>query len=67
MTTLGWKPSCPCGAVAAARPAVVLDPFCGSGTTLWVATQHGRHAIGCDVSAKYLSLAAARYLHEFRG
>ena len=67
VTTLGWKPSCPCGAVAAARPAVVLDPFCGSGTTLWVATQHGRHAIGCDVSAKYLSLAAARYLHEFRG
>ena len=34
------------------RPGdVVLDPFCGSGTTLVQANEFGMHAIGIDVSA----------------
>jgi regulator of replication initiation timing len=30
---------------------IVLDPFCGSGTTLIQANELGIHAIGCDISA----------------
>jgi hypothetical protein len=36
-------------------PATVLDPFCGSGTTLQVAVRLGRNAIGVDLSTEYLS------------
>lgn len=32
---------------------VVLDPFCGSGTTLIAAEQSGRHGIGIDVEEEY--------------
>lgn len=44
-----WRPSCECFAAhpfnAPPVPAVVLDPFGGSGTTAQVAIEHGRHAI----------------------
>ena len=36
---------------------VVLDPFCGSGTTLVVAQRHGRIAIGFDANARYARFA----------
>ncbi|RAX57316.1 restriction endonuclease subunit M [Helicobacter monodelphidis] len=32
------------------RSDIVLDPFCGSGTTLSVANELGMHAIGVDIS-----------------
>jgi hypothetical protein len=35
-------------------PAVVLDPFCGSGTVGEVCRLHGRRFIGLDLSMKYL-------------
>lgn len=38
----------------------VLDPFCGSGTTLKVALQHGRQAIGIDVRESEVDLSARR-------
>src|SRR5690606_2562905 len=38
---------------APTRPAVVLDPFCGTGTTVMVARALGRHGIGVDLSADY--------------
>ena len=41
-------------------PAVILDPFVGSGTTLVVANALGRNAIGCDLSPEYLRLARHR-------
>ena len=41
-------------------PAVVLDPFAGSGTTLAVAQSLGRHSIGLDLNTEYLALAAKR-------
>lgn len=36
------------------HPCVVLDPFVGSGTACVVALEHGRHAVGIDLSEKYL-------------
>lgn len=36
-------------------PAVVLDPFCGSGTVGQVARELGRRFIGLDLSATYLA------------
>ncbi|HEX8121863.1 MAG TPA: site-specific DNA-methyltransferase [Solirubrobacteraceae bacterium] len=38
---------------------VVVDPFCGAGTTLAVAVEEGRHAIGFDVSQSYVNVANA--------
>jgi len=38
----------------------VLDPFMGSGTTAWVARHLGRRAIGCELNAEYLEIAARR-------
>lgn len=39
---------------------VVLDPFCGTGTTMFVAKCLGRKSIGIDVSQKYVDLAVER-------
>jgi SAM-dependent methyltransferase len=36
--------------VPAGKPALVLDPFCGVGTTLLQATLRGHHAIGCEIN-----------------
>lgn len=49
---VGWQPSCTCN--AAIVPCTVLDPFVGSGTTIKVALQHKRRAIGVDISNTYL-------------
>ncbi len=42
------------------RGDVVLDPFCGSGTTCLSAAQNGRHYLGFDISAEYCKLAEKR-------
>lgn len=39
---------------------VVLDPFCGTGTTLLVAKQLNRKSIGIDISKKYLDMSEER-------
>jgi site-specific DNA-methyltransferase (adenine-specific) len=39
---------------------LVLDPFCGSGTTLVVAERHGRRWLGIDADARYVGLARQR-------
>ena len=39
---------------------VVLDPFCGTGTTLMVARELGRRSIGIDLATEYLDQAAER-------
>lgn len=59
-TTVGWS-DCGCdGGEARWRPGVVLDPFAGSGTTLSVATGHGRDAIGIDIDHRNVALARDR-------
>jgi len=39
---------------------VVLDPFCGTGTTMVVAQHLNRKSIGIDVSQDYLNIASGR-------
>lgn len=39
---------------------IVLDPFCGTGTTLMVARSLNRKSIGIDISRRYLELAQER-------
>ncbi len=55
-TTVGWSD---CGHDDW-RTGVVLDPFAGSGTTLAVATGHGRDAIGIDLDERNADLALER-------
>lgn len=38
----------------------VLDPFAGSGTTLWVAQENARKAIGIELNPNYLNLIEKR-------
>jgi site-specific DNA-methyltransferase (adenine-specific) len=44
--------------------ALVLDPFCGSGTTGAAAVRLGRRFIGCEQSAEYVEIARARITHH---
>lgn len=39
---------------------VVLDPFCGTGTTLLVSKQLNRKSIGIDISRQYLEISEER-------
>jgi DNA modification methylase len=56
--TLGHRPICSCGAPP--RPALVLDPFAGSGTVGLVAIQHGRRFVGIERSPTYCAMARHR-------
>lgn len=42
---------------------VLLDPFMGSGSTGKAAMYEGFRFIGCELSADYLPIAAARIQH----
>jgi hypothetical protein len=61
VTTTGWEPTgCTCEGVLEPVPCVVLDPFMGSGTTALVARKMGRRAVGIELNAEYLLIAAER-------
>jgi len=58
-TPVGWEPGCSCGA-AKREPCVVLDPFAGAGTTLVVARDLGRDAIGIELNRQFVAIAKRR-------
>lgn len=60
---VGYMPACGCGSKEW-KPGVLLDPFCGSGTTGEVARELGMDFIGTDLSFDYLhDQARVRVLH----
>ena len=54
---LGWTD---CGCNAGFRPAVIMDIFTGSGTTLKVARDLGRDSIGIEIKKEYCDLIYKR-------
>ncbi len=42
----------------------VLDPFCGTATTMVASLQHGRSSIGVELDGEYCKLAASRLMNE---
>lgn len=57
--TTGWRPGCDCG-FPETVPAVVLDPFAGSGTTGAVALELGRHSVLIELNPKYVEMIRQR-------
>jgi len=41
---------------------IILDPFCGTGTTMIAALNAGRHAFGSEIDAEYHKIAMKRIL-----
>jgi hypothetical protein len=62
-TITGYACACPTPD-APTRPAVVLDPFGGTGTTAMTARALGRFGVSLDLSADYLRLAEWRIFHS---
>lgn len=58
-TITGYACACP-DTTAPTKPAVILDPFAGTGTVPMVARALGRFGIGIDLSNDYLRLAKWR-------
>jgi DNA modification methylase len=56
--TLGWQPTCECNKEPI--PAIVLDPFMGSGTTAVVARKLGRKYLGIELNPAYVKMAERR-------
>ncbi len=56
---IGYRPTCRCPAHEPV-PAVVLDPYAGSGTTLRVAHHLGRSYIGIELNPEYLEIINRR-------
>jgi hypothetical protein len=65
-TILGYACACPTPA-APTRPAVILDPFGGTGTVAMVAQALGRTGISVDLSADYCKLARWRIRESGHG
>ena len=61
-TTTGWQPTCEHDSEPVA--SVVLDPFCGSGTTGVVALRHGRSFVGIELNPEYIALARKRIIDD---
>ena len=53
-----------CGCNAGFRPGIVLDPFCGSGTTIRVAEKLNRIGIGFDLAYQNLQNKRAKNIQK---
>ena len=42
----------------------VLDPFCGTATTMVAALKHGRNSIGVELDSEYCKMGASRLMNE---
>ena len=60
--TTGWQLTCDHDSEPV--PALVLDPFCGSGTTGVVALRHGRSFIGIELNPEYVEMARQRIIGD---
>jgi site-specific DNA-methyltransferase (cytosine-N4-specific) len=58
-TTVGWAAGCDCAA-GAPTPAVVLDPFCGAGTTGLAALEQGRSFVGIELYRENIAQTRTR-------
>ena len=63
--TLGFRPTCKCG-TGEVRPCIVLDPFCGSGSTGVAALRAGRSFVGIELNPQYAADAAERIKYYWR-
>ena len=61
--TVGWESTCRCFSEDRTS-AIVLDPFCGAGTTGVVALRQGRRFVGIDLSPSYVRMARRRLTHR---
>lgn len=50
------RSSCPAG-------GVVLDPFSGVGTTVYVAVENNRRAVGFEINRRFITVAEERVSH----
>jgi DNA modification methylase len=44
---------------------IVLDPFCGTGTTMLVSGKFGRKSVGIDLAEEYITAAEERWRHYY--
>jgi len=56
--TTGWRPTCK--HKDDTTSSLILDPFCGSGTTGAVAVRLGRRFVGIEMNPEYIRLAERR-------
>jgi len=54
----------PCSCDAGFRKGVILDPFCGSGTTIIEAIEQNKMGIGIEVNPDYVEIAKNRIAEE---
>jgi len=58
-STNSWRQTCDCE-TDETEPGIVLDPFCGSGTTCMVAKRYNRRFVGVDLNPEYVAMAQKR-------